>query len=244
MSPSTDANSINVSRNISPKDAMLAGEARDAYFSVGLGALELCNRILQGRIPKRVIDFPSGYGRAMRWFRADWPSAEIFGVETDPAALAFVESEFGAIPVAADPSLNMSIPLDADLIFSGSLLTHFDKWQWDLFFALCVNALAPDGTLIFTTHGRIAALLAKKRDPVYGDLIDTEALYYEYEAAGFAFRPYSSDYPTFGLSLSTPEWVMGRLQRLPSVKIIAFEEGGWGQDVYALRQNPWPMLPT
>jgi len=232
-----------VSKSISAKDTMLSGNATDDYFAVGSSALELCKRILQTRVPRRIIDFPSGYGRAMRWFRAEWPESEIYGVETDADALAFIESEFGASPVLGDAHLNMKIPVDADLIFSGSLLTHFDDWQWDRFIPLCVNALAPDGTFVFTTHGRIAALMAKRRDPLFGDLIDTEALYYEYEAAGFAFRPYAADYPTFGLSLSSPEWVMRRLQRLPSVKIVAFEEGGWGQDVYALRRNPWPLIP-
>lgn len=229
-------------RDISEKDLMLDPGKEAEYFKVGSDALDICKRILGGRTPKRILDFPSGYGRVLRYFRMEWPNSEIFGIETDRDALDFVQAKFGATPVIADPELKMEVPNNADLIFSGSLLTHFDDWQWDLFLNLCIEALSPDGTFIFTTHGRIAALLAKDKHPVYGNMIDMEQLYKKYQKDGFAFEPYSKDYPTFGLSLSSPEWIMQRLQKMPSVKIVYFEEGGWGQDVIALRRNPWPLI--
>ena len=231
-----------VSAVISPKDTMCDPGREQEYFSVGSSALQICRQILNGRLPQRILDFPCGYGRVTRWFRNEWPDAEIFGVEIDSAALDFVEETFHAKKVQADHRLNMTIPDENDLIFSGSLLTHLDEWQWGIFLEMCADALAPEGTLIFTTHGRTAALMAKDRHPLYGSLIDTRELYERYQETGFAFLPYAKEYPTFGLTLSSPAWIMSRLQKIRSVKIVAFEEGGWGQDVVAVRRNPWPLL--
>ncbi|MFK3663928.1 SAM-dependent methyltransferase [Ochrobactrum teleogrylli] len=231
-----------VSKIISPLDTMLDPAGEDAYFRIGLGALEHCKTALKGKKPQRILDFPSGYGRVLRWFRATWPEAEIFASEIDSRCLDFVAQEFKAVPILADPHLKMEIPGSMDLIFSGSLLTHFDEWQWDLYLDMCVSALADDGVFVFTTHGRIAALLAQEQHPVYGDIIDTEALFKVYKEKGFAFAPYAEDYPTFGLSLSSPDWVINKIKSMPDVKVIGFEEGGWGQDIWYLQRNPWPMV--
>ncbi len=232
-----------VCRAISPKDTMMIAGEESQYFSVGEAGLQICKDIMKGHEPKRIIDFPSGYGRVLRWLRAEWPHSEIVAIEIDPEALSFVTDTFGAIPLTGDPHLEMEIPGNADLIFSGSLLTHLDDWQWDRYLNICIEALSPDGYFVFTTHGRIAAEAAKKKDPLYGNLINTSALYAEYVKNGFAFLPYSKDYPTYGLSLSSPEWVMRRLQAFQSVKIVTFEEGRWGQDVVALQRNRYPRIP-
>ncbi|MBB5046544.1 SAM-dependent methyltransferase [Rhodopseudomonas rhenobacensis] len=230
------------SKAISPNDTMCEAGKEDEYFSVGRAALEICKRALRGATPEKVVDFPSGYGRVTRWFRHEWPSAEITAVELDAAALNFVQSTFAAIPVTADSHLTFKLDPGADLIFSGSLLTHFDEWQWDRFLRIAIDALAPEGVLVFTTHGRIAALLAEAEHPIYHNAVDTKQLYNAYKKTGFAFLPYAQDYPTFGLSLSSPGWVMQKLQTIPDISIIAFEEGGWGQDVVAVRRHPWPMV--
>ena len=229
-------------KKISPDDTMLDPGAEEVYFDVGRGALDICKGVLKGHAPKRILDFPSGYGRVMRWFRAEWPEAEILGAEVDAKCLDFVEETFGAKRIQADPRLNMEIPGEIDLIFSGSLLTHFDQWQWGIYLEMCANALSENGVFVFSTHGRVAALLAKQRHPVYGTLIDTRELYERYRETGFAFLPYDPAYPTFGLTLTSPEWIMRKLQAMPSIKIVHFEEQGWGQDVWAIKRNPWPMI--
>lgn len=221
---------------------MLDAGEEEAYFSVGKGALEVCKVALKGKAPKRILDFPSGHGRVMRWFQAEWPKAELFAVESNLKCLDFVERTFGAHRIQADPQLSMAIPGNMDLIFSGSLVTHFDEYQWDRFLPMCVDALAPDGVFIFTTHGRVHALMASARHPIFGKEVDTAELYDRYTKDGFAYSPYNPEHPTFGLSLSSPEWVMRKLQNLPYAKIIAFEEQGWGQDVWAIKKNPWPMI--
>jgi SAM-dependent methyltransferase len=229
---------------ISPLDTMLDNgpDGRKNYFSAGDQALAICRRALGDRHPNRVVDFPVGFGRVARWFRYAWPHCDLYGVELDGHALDFTSSAFSLTPIQADPELKSTqLPEQTDLIFSGSLLTHFDEFQWDAFFKMCIPALSPDGILVFTIHGRVSGLLAADRHPVYGDLIDTKLLYETYLRDGFAFEPYAKDYPTFGLSLSSPAWVMKKLQQIPELKIVGFEEQGWGQDVVILRKNPWPM---
>jgi SAM-dependent methyltransferase len=230
---------------ISALDTMLddGPDGKKNYFSGGEQALAICRRALGERDPKRVVDFPVGFGRVARWFRYAWPHCELFGVEIDDNALDFTSSTFSMISIRADAKLKSTqLPEQTDLIFSGSLLTHFDEYQWDAFFKMCIPALAPDGVLVFTMHGRVAALLAADRHPIYGDVIDTKSLYETYRRDGFAFEPYARDFPTFGLSLSSPAWVMNKLQQIPELKIIGFDEQGWGQDVVILRKNPWPMV--
>lgn len=234
--------SQDVSRVIAASDTMLDSSGIETYLSIGKSALDHCKHFLKGQEPRRILDFPCGYGRVMRWFRSEWPAADIHGVETDAECLAFVRDTFQAKPIQADPRLNMTVPGDVDLIFSGSLLTHFDEWQWHIYMEMCSNALSPEGVFVFTTHGRIASVLAKERHPVYGSLVDTRELYERQKATGFSFIPYDSAYPTFGITLTSPAWVMTQLQKMPTIKIIGFEEGGWGQDIWAVQRAPWAMV--
>ena len=227
---------------ISPLDTMCETGREEDYFKIGRGALDKCKKILEGAEPVRIVDFPSGYGRVLRWFKYEWPTAELIAVETDASALNFVSQTFGAVSVQSHPRLEMTIPSHVDLIFSGSLLTHFDGWQWDRFLKMNVDALRPGGILIFTIHGRVNALLLKENPLVYGELIDGRALYAKYIESGFAFQAYDANYPEFGVSLSSPEWTFRILQKLPLAKVVAFEEQGWGQDIVAIQKNGWSMI--
>ena len=230
--------------SISPHENLLSSSI-EQYQEVGLQALNICKKILVGIEPKHIIDFPSGYGRVLRWFKHEWPNAKLTAVETDLVALNFVENYFGALPVLANAKMDFTLPLNADLIFSGSLLTHFDEYQWDKFFEISIKALSPTGTLIFSTHGRINALLAKINHPMYGDLVDLQELYNKYCHKEFSYHDYDSSSPGFGISLSMPSWVMRKLQAMPEVRIVFFEEGAWGQDIYAVKRNiEGPMIFT
>jgi hypothetical protein len=150
--------------------------------------------------------------------------------------LDFCEAEFGIERVQSNDEMNIELPLNLDLIFVGSLLTHYNEEQWDKFFALCQPSLGENGVLIFTTHGRIHAKMAAISHPIYGDMIDTPALFRTYRERGFSWLPYDPNWPTFGLSLSSPEWVMNKLSKFSNLKIIHMGEGEWGQDVWVLQR--------
>lgn len=227
---------------ISDRDTMLDPGGEAAYFSTGRAALDICQHILNGKVPNSIIDFGCGFGRGMRWFRSAWPQAKIYGVEIDRAALEFVQSTFSVEPILGNTDFTVELPKNIDLIFSGSLMTHLDDWQWQPFLTSCIGSLSSNGTFVFTTHGRLAALMARDRHPLFGTLIDTPALYERYKRDGFAFLPYAKDYPTFGLTLSSPEWIMRQLQSLPNVKIVAFHERAWGQDVVAIQRTDLDLV--
>ena len=224
-------------QHISDMDTMYESGEDAQYFLTGSRALTIClSHVNMGKKDLRILDFPCGYGRVMRWFRNQFPYAQLFGCEIDSRMLDFVEKEFRAIRIQSNDEMEISLPIDLDLIFVGSLLTHFDEHQWDKFLPMCLGALALDGVLIFTTHGRRHALMARDGDAIYGSLIDTYALYNEYVTAGFSFFPYEPTWPTFGLSLSSPEWVMRKILLFPDLKIIHMAEGEWGQDVWVLKR--------
>ena len=67
-------------------------------------------KILGNTIPNHILDFPSGYGRVLRWFKHEWPNAKITAVETDQIALDFCNSAFNADTILANAEMNFSIP--------------------------------------------------------------------------------------------------------------------------------------
>ncbi len=74
---------------VAPNDTMLVNTSlREAqhYFSVGRGALFLVQQALlaaDNEAPGRILDFPCGHGRVLRWLRAKWPDAEISAADID-----------------------------------------------------------------------------------------------------------------------------------------------------------------
>ena len=96
--------------------------------------------------------------------------------------------------------------------------------------------------LVLTAHGRIAALLARDKNPIYGELIDTAALHENYIQSGFAHRSHDPNYPVYGLTLLSPERMLREIFAIPFARVAQFEEGGWGhQDVYVIRKHSWQL---
>ncbi len=230
---------------ISPNDQMKGDSPSEDYFRAGSSALELCLDALKGRTPQTIVDFPSGHGRVMRWLRQKWPAAALYAVEIDDEALTFCQTTFDAEPIRSTPGFaTLELPQNVDLIWSGSLLTHLNVDAWRSFLRVAVAALAPGGVLVATTHGRLATMLAKQQSAIYGTLIDVKELARTCGEVGFAYDDYARDYPTYGLSFSSPKWVLGELQSILDVKITYFREGGWGyQDAFALEKLAGPHRP-
>ena len=229
-------------QSISDLDMLYVPHEPERYYKTGYDAFKLCQKAVGKWLPRRVVDFGVGYGRVSRWFRQEWPSAIVYGVDINTSSLSFVQRSLGVLPIQVDAHLSVrNIPGDIDLIFCGSLLTGLDEWQWDAVIRLVVPALGPSGILVITTHGRAMSQMLRDNINHFGELIDGASLLSTFEKEGFAYAPYAADHPTFGVSLSSPAWVMSKLQQIPELKIISFEEQGWGQDVVVLKRNPWPM---
>lgn len=229
---------------ISPNDDMNAGDASQWYINTGKIALEHIIKALDNpysleHTVNQILDLPSGYGRVLRWLKACFPESSITACDTNVDAVNFSSKQFGATGVISDYDItNIRFQIKSyDLIFCGSLLTHFDAIRCNQLLNLFIENLNEKGVLVFTTHGRIAAhFLPQQHSSLYGLELDVaKHIISEYESNGFGYANYDDKYPVYGISISSPAWVMRQIERFPNIRICYMIEGGWGhQDVYGL----------
>jgi SAM-dependent methyltransferase len=241
-----------VDSTISPNDEMFQGNQQH-YFDVGRSAIENIERALAAANapgpPRKILDLPCGHGRVLRFLRARYPSAEITACDLSRDGVDFCAANFAAIPVYSDdhPS-RLPIERDAfDLIWVGSLLTHFGSRRWVEFLTFFQSVLAPGGVLVFTTHGRQAHawITAKNRDYGLGERNCVE-LCSQYAATGFGYADYPGQHE-FGISLAEPAWVTRLLTSLPELRLVALSEKSWDlhHDVFAcVRDASWQVHRT
>lgn len=245
-----------VIRTISPDDDMLAGGGGEQwYHEVGRSALQCVARALEAaRKPpedvRRILDLPCGHGRVLRYLRAAFGQAEIVACDLAREAADFCAATFGAVPVYSqeDPSRVPLEPDSFDLIWVGSLLTHLDAPRWTEFFDLFRRCLRPGGVLVFTTHGReVYRRMAEGTQPYLDSWWRVHIVLYQYERTGFGYADYVGR-RGYGISLSSPAWVCGRLLERPELRLVSVSEGAWArfQDVYACVRDTaaQPVRPT
>jgi SAM-dependent methyltransferase len=226
-----------VSRAVSPRDGMYA-KTPDSYFPPGAAALR-CVRLAMLEARKqsceRFLDFACGYGRALRFFRAAFPEAELVACDISTDAVDFCAQEFGAIPVYsdADPA-KVELPGRFDVIWVGSLFTHVAKPQWVGFLDLLESVLSDDGLLLFTVQGRNV-----RRQLLAGELAwslteaDIEQIVRGYDTEGFGYADWSGA-TGYGTSLNRPSWVARQIEERAGLRLAGYRETGWGrQDVVA-----------
>ncbi len=238
---------------VSPDDNMLFEGTLELYFETGEDAFRQIRVGLAAAgvgEPRRVLDVPSGYGRVLRYMRAAWPRAELAAMEIREGAPAFCAEAFAARPVqSGEPLWSVEgVGDDFDLVWSGSLLSHFDSDAWVPTLRFLRDRLRPGGALIFTTHGnRSLDLLA--RDPAAVDIVrsvcagwtgdygvrDAAAMVHRARESGFAFEDYRWEPgPKWGVSVSRPEWVRATVEAAGGLGFVLHVPHGWSenQDVW------------
>lgn len=236
------------------RDDMMARAQPDQYFVAGRAALEAVERAVAAAgvpDPERVLDLPSGYGRVLRYLMVRWPGAEYTASELMTDAVDYCAATFGAKAlVSTDPLWDADLQGPYDLIWSGSLFTHFDDEYWVPMLAHLGRALSPGGLLVFTSQGEpsLAFLSGSDEYPIltrylptnYGLPPDRAAqLVEDVRRTGFGFAHYrdTEDDP-YGASISLPGWVRERLGPA-GLREVHFETGGWGG-----HQDVWTVTPA
>ena len=139
---------------------------------------------------------------------------------------------FGAKPVYSshDPA-EIALEGQFDLIWCGSVFTHFSADQWGAFLPFLESHLAPRGLLVFTTLGRLGAERLRSPEVQWGiSEAGVERMLAEYEQQGFGFSPYA--HAAIGVTLSKPSWVFDQIESLTALRVVSYSEGVWGpQDV-------------
>ena len=128
-----------VDATIVPEDDMTIGLTSEQYLNTGKTVLENIVKAIdssyqQGfRHPiKRILDFPSGYGRVTRWLVAYFPEARITACDTNAKAVDAAVKQFGVRGMYSQYDLTkIKLPdKNYNLIWCGSLFTHFDKTRF------------------------------------------------------------------------------------------------------------------
>jgi SAM-dependent methyltransferase len=232
-----------IDKTISPNDSMYQGN-QDHYFYVGYSALKCIFFALEtsGKDTseiKTILDLPSGYGRVLRWIRAAFPDAEITACDLEREAVDFCSNQFGVdiFFSQTDPD-KIQTDKKFDLIWCGSLFTHLDSKQWEKFLVFFKKILAPDGILLFTTHGPYVAFRGQ-----HGFDYGLKPEQFENMANNFLSLSFGyENYPNmsgYGLSLSKPSFVLKLLESHPDFRVIVYLEKGWDhhQDVIACMKD-------
>lgn len=234
----------NVSREISPRDAMFAGN-HDHYFGVGRSALRIIRlAMLAAGKPandvRRILDLPSGHGRVLRNLRAAFPYAAITACELDRDGVDYCAKTFGAEPSYGAEALAAETDIGRfDLIWCGSLLTHLDAPRWGWLLSLFEAQLAPQGLLLFTTHGRLVPRRIQAGWDYGLEVERLRQLMACYQETGFGYVDYPNQ-TDYGISLARPSWTLALLDRHPGLRRLLYLEHGWDdhQDVVACVKSP------
>jgi SAM-dependent methyltransferase len=213
------------------------------YLGVGRSALTCISTALtaSGHRPdhvRRVLDLPCGHGRVLRYLKAAFPGAEITAGDLLRDGVDYCAERYGAVALYSNPDPE-AIPFNTgpfDLIWVGSLFTHFDRDQWAPFLAVLARNLAPGGVLIFTAHGRRSHhWLTHGRWNYDLNPGRVESLLRDHGDSGFGYVNYAGTLQRYGVSLSSPAWVLNLLAGLGRLRVTLLAEHAWDnhQDVYA-----------
>lgn len=222
---------------IAPADDMYVADTAQ-YFQIGREALALVQQacvLAQCTRIDAILDLPCGHGRVARWLRTAYPTAKLEVCDTQEPGVNFCRQHLAStgVPATHDDRHWTALNGPYDIIWCGSLLTHFGLEQWLVHLRRFAERLSPKGVLVFTTHGRLALDKLQTGEKDYGLPQDAVTrLCASAVAQGFGYVDYP-DTPAYGISVSLPPWIGELIARETELKIVAIYESAWDrhQDV-------------
>ena len=230
----------NVSVTLGKNDTMLSDSSRiHHYFEVGADALSVINKILQYlNIPKEqigsILDFPCGKGRVLRFIKAQWPDAEIYGSDIAERFTVFCKKEFNVKTFVSNKEFkDFELSKEFDLIWVGSLITHLPENLGLKLMTFLSKKLSKGGVLIISNHWLNSFLLYKNRFSDDEKLSIMGAL----DTNKYSFTPYKNT-PDYGMSFISPEWYIKNISKW-DFKFMNYTEGLWdnNQDIICLKKK-------
>lgn len=232
-----------VNQEIAPGDGMYRENAAH-YFEVGASALRTIEAALftacrPAASIRSILDLPCGYGRVLRFLRKAFPQAALTACDLNRGGVEFCAKTFGAKPVVSHERAD-KIPLTDtyDLIWCGSLLTHFDEATCRAFLQRFHDHLRPHGLLVFTSHGRRCEQeLESGRNRCGLDQVKVAQLLEAYRRTGFGYVDYTPG-ADYGISLARPSYLLAEWVEKPGWQLVSFHESGWDarQDVIGVQR--------
>jgi SAM-dependent methyltransferase len=220
-----------VERNVPDADHVFQQERKnlELYHCNGLSALRaIVLAMITNDVdrPRSFMDFGCAYGRVLRYFAAAFPESELTACDVREAAIAYCAETFGATPALSSADLpSILFPRQHDVIWMGSVITHFSAENSKLLLWKMLDNLNPGGLLVFSLHGRVYPLeVQPKRWKILGD-DDFAIASDEYRRTGFGYRDYPGR-PGIGASLTSPSWVFD-LVREDSDLAFSYQERAW-----------------
>jgi 2-polyprenyl-3-methyl-5-hydroxy-6-metoxy-1,4-benzoquinol methylase len=201
--------------------------AAQNYLDDGMNSAEqfhaLCANVLRLTKKRNVLQFNSGFGSVTRYIDSNRFNVTASDISAD--ALNFVKENFGTKTYLATTPDAFAPPEKYDVVFALSAFAHMDKPDFDAWLKALFNCLAPNGFLIFTTHGETS----------------NTSMQYELDG-GFAYEVNESNservlISDFGASVATKEYVENAIKRVLNTQpLISKMASWWGhQDMYIVR---------
>lgn len=151
-------------RNVFPDDHPRAIEA---YFNGGADCAQrfaaLCREEIKSA-PNSVLEFASGYGRVTRHVRNIFPKVSWTCSDVHPRAVEFARDRLGFNAFLSTPRPpEWTVTQKFAVVFALSFFSHIPHSTFGPWLERLLNAVAPNGLFIFTTHGAVTSATCRQR---------------------------------------------------------------------------------
>lgn len=236
-----DYQASNIDTTISERDDMF-DYGLERYLGVGLSAMHVISHAMMLTGLTRfhnVLDLPCGFGRILRHLVKFLPESHIVACDLNKEAVDFCRKTFNVEGIYSKERFD-DIKFDStfDLIWCGSLLTHLKEERFREAIKLFVRSLSDGGVAIITLIGRFTPKVQEKYHKLLPDELFAEAMQ-GFLDRGFGFKEYEG-YENYGISLSSPSFVMGVVEKIPEIQISCYSEREWVgfHDVLMITKKP------
>jgi len=140
----------NSDKSVVVKEYFEGGEATAAHLRKIIGDYRPIDQ------PFSLLEFAAGYGRITRHLKKVLPAAHVVACDIHDEAVEFLRHIGTEAITSSTIPEELKIGVKFDVIYALSFFTHMPKRTWGRWLAELGGRLAPNGILIFTTHGESA----------------------------------------------------------------------------------------